>query len=208
MCVVCCQKLSLSLLLVCLFLFRFREASKKMVPAREKTNGRSSCTGPPTSSSLDTLGQFYVDVKLNRSLRVHHYKISLPKGLWENLVKDYHKPDCKPSKTGAYVSKWFIPYTCFPPFRFSLALCLITTFVVKSCLRRIAQMECKLVHCLKHLLTWLVSSACYQHVHLPSWLRIGKLLCIWLLSKCLVVVHDVTHHLSVECDWIPHSTVL
>ena len=33
---VCCQKLSLSLLLVCLFLFLFGEALKKMVPAREK----------------------------------------------------------------------------------------------------------------------------------------------------------------------------
>ncbi len=31
-----CQTMSLSLLLVCLFLFQFREASKKMVPAREK----------------------------------------------------------------------------------------------------------------------------------------------------------------------------
>jgi hypothetical protein len=30
---------------------------------------------------------------------------------------------------------------------------------------------------------------------------VGVLLCIWLL-KCLVQVHDVTHHLSMERDWM------
>jgi hypothetical protein len=40
-----CQKLSLSLLLICLFLYQFGEALKKMVPARKK-NGGNSCTGP------------------------------------------------------------------------------------------------------------------------------------------------------------------
>ncbi len=46
-----CQKLSLSLLLACLFLFWFREALKKMAPARKKTNGGKSCPGPPNFDS-------------------------------------------------------------------------------------------------------------------------------------------------------------
>ena len=33
---------------------------------------------------------------------------------------------------------------------------------------------------------------------------IGKLFCIWLL-KCLMIVHDIAHHLGMECNRVLHT---
>ncbi len=49
-----------------------------------------------SSHSLDTLGQFHVDVCLNGSLRVCHNKIDLLKSSAENDGKNYHEPDGEP----------------------------------------------------------------------------------------------------------------
>jgi hypothetical protein len=49
-----------------------------------------------SSRSFDTLGQFHVDVRFNRSLRVRHNEINLPKSSTENDAKNYHEPDGKP----------------------------------------------------------------------------------------------------------------
>jgi hypothetical protein len=33
---------------------------------------------------------------------------------------------------------------------------------------------------------------------------IGKLFCIWL-SKCLMIVHEIAHHLGMECNRVSHT---
>jgi hypothetical protein len=82
-----------------------------------------------------------LDVRLNGSLRVHHNKINLPKGPWENDAKDYHKPDCKPDNNRCICLEVVHPIHLFSPCRFSLALCLVTLLVMRSRLRCIDQTE-------------------------------------------------------------------
>ncbi len=59
-----CQKLSLSLLLVCLFSFQFGEALKKMVPARKKNKWQELLYWPPNREVKNSTGIMNATIKL------------------------------------------------------------------------------------------------------------------------------------------------
>jgi hypothetical protein len=81
-----CQKLSLSLLLVCLFLFRFGEASNKMVPTRKIKQMAGTLVLDPlpisNSDAIDTLRERMMDIVDDPS------KV-LNKGFMMNMFRKY-----------------------------------------------------------------------------------------------------------------------
>ena len=64
-------------------------------------------------------------------MRIGHNKVNLVESPSENNSEYDHKPDGKPCHNRCVRLKIVHSWTCFPPWRFNLALCDLTWLVVR-----------------------------------------------------------------------------